>query len=169
MKSKSFNYNIIESSWGFLCAVWSRQGLYSLSFPRSNKAAALKYLCVDAALAEHDDAYILEQELKLYFNGYKVTFSATVDLTGYSSFAYNVLSALRNVDYGETISYAELAEVAHFPGRARAVGRIMAINRTPIVLPCHRVIKKDGRMGGFAGGLELKKALLLMEEQVRSI
>lgn len=80
-------------------------------------------------------------------------------------FQQRVVAALRKVGYGETLSYAELADRAGNPNAARAVGTVMSSNRIPLLIPCHRVIGARGRLGGFSApsGIELKRALLAME------
>jgi methylated-DNA-[protein]-cysteine S-methyltransferase len=79
-----------------------------------------------------------------------------------TEFRRTVYEALRTVPLGETVSYGELAAMAGKPGAARAVGTAMADNPVPIVVPCHRVVASDG-LGGFGGGVELKKTLLKLE------
>ncbi|MFH5803278.1 methylated-DNA--[protein]-cysteine S-methyltransferase [Alienimonas sp. DA493] len=80
-------------------------------------------------------------------------------------FARRVVAELRRVPRGETVSYAELAARAGSPNAARAVGGVMRTNRTPLLVPCHRVVGAGGRLGGFSAptGIELKKRLLALE------
>lgn len=88
-----------------------------------------------------------------------------VDLSGVSSdFQRRVLLTLRDlVRPGTTISYGELAEAVGHPGAARAVGTAMANNPVPLILPCHRVLASGGTLGGYGGGLDMKRRLLTME------
>ena len=80
------------------------------------------------------------------------------------SFAGEVLFALqRQVPHGEWISYSGLAGLCGAPGGARAVGRVMSGNPWPLLVPCHRVLRKDGGIGGFSSGIELKRCLLRIE------
>ena len=67
------------------------------------------------------------------------------------------------IPYGETVSYGQIALDVGSPGGGRAVGQAMGRNRFPLVIPCHRVIAGDGRIGGFSGGLDLKRFLLSLE------
>lgn len=85
-----------------------------------------------------------------------------LDLT---PFTRAVLMAVTGIPRGETLSYSEVASLAGRPGAARAVGNIMAANPFPILIPCHRVIRGDGSMGGFGGGLDLKAWLLEFERR----
>lgn len=88
-----------------------------------------------------------------------------IRLGSQTPFQRRVREALRRVGYGETVSYAELAERAGAPRAARAVGSVMASNPLPLLIPCHRVIGSGGRLGGFSApqGVALKRALLAME------
>ncbi len=86
-----------------------------------------------------------------------------LDLKVLEKFQKSVLLCLAKVPAGRVISYARLAEKSGFPGAARAVGTAMAQNPFPIAIPCHRTVRSDGSLGGFGGGLKMKRALLEME------
>lgn len=86
-----------------------------------------------------------------------------LDLATVSGFARNVYHALLAVPCGEVVSYGSLARDVGAPGAARAVGRAVGSNPLPLVVPCHRVIRSDGSLGGFGGGLHRKAALLRLE------
>jgi methylated-DNA-[protein]-cysteine S-methyltransferase len=103
------------------------------------------------------------RELERYFRTGKDNFSAySPDYSGMTPFRKKVMEELRKVQAGETISYGELAAAAGSPGAARAVGNVMATNPVPLFVPCHRVIATNG-LGGFTGGLDVKRALLKLE------
>ncbi|MGE0756040.1 MAG: methylated-DNA--[protein]-cysteine S-methyltransferase [Pirellulaceae bacterium] len=89
----------------------------------------------------------------------------TLHLTGYTDFQRAVVDCCRAIPVGETRTYGELARCAGRPGAARAVGQVMACNRFPIVVPCHRVVASNGGLGGFSArdGLNLKRRLLRLE------
>jgi methylated-DNA-[protein]-cysteine S-methyltransferase len=89
-----------------------------------------------------------------------------LDLGGLPAFTTRVLQALRKVPAGATCSYGELARTVGSPGAARAIGQVMNRNPLPIVIPCHRVVARDG-IGGFGGGLAAKRALLQLEGVTR--
>ncbi len=116
----------------------------------------------------------LEEELvgKIcdYLSGQKVDFGdMRVDAGPKKGMAGKVLAALREIKYGETISYGDLARRCGHPKAARAVGSIMAANPVPIVVPCHRVVRSDGKIGNYMkgerGGREIKGRLLEMERR----
>lgn len=100
-----------------------------------------------------------------YFAGRLTLWTLPLVLHG-SPFQLRVLAALREIPYGEMISYAELARRIGEPGSARAVGLANALNPIPLVIPCHRVIGSDGSLTGFGGGVE-RKAWLLRHERAR--
>lgn len=82
-------------------------------------------------------------------------------VTAFQKQIYSVL--LQNIPFGRTVSYGKLARIAGRPGAARAVGRAMSANPWPLIVPCHRVLAADGKIGGFSSGPELKKTLLSLE------
>jgi len=114
----------------------------------------------------------LQEKIKAYFEGELVEFGSDVPvvLDGYSEFGCKVLRACRKIKYGETVSYGQLAKRAGRANAARAVGGILGANRLPLIIPCHRVIRDDGGMGGFsaAGGVEVKKKMLELERKIKN-
>ncbi len=130
---------------------------------------ALREIRFDDGRARPDDGQdasdVLEQaavQLTEYFDGKRSDFDLPIELTG-SSFQKKVWSELRNIPYGHTISYGELAKRVGNPRAARAVGSANARNPIPIIVPCHRVIGANGSLVGFGGGLPTKRYLLGME------
>ena len=87
----------------------------------------------------------------------------TIDLSSYTDFEISVLEETQKIPYGKTKTYTDIAKAIGKPKAARAVGNALGKNRTPVLIPCHRVIKSDGGLGGFSMGLELKKKLLEQE------
>jgi O-6-methylguanine DNA methyltransferase len=105
----------------------------------------------------------LPKRITEYLSGKQVTFSDKLDLSGYSPFQRKVWEKEKTIPYGETRTYQWLATALGYPHAARAVGNALAKNPLPILIPCHRVIRSDGNLGGFSGGVQLKRALLQME------
>ncbi len=106
------------------------------------------------------------RELREYFKGKRETFSLTPDISNRTAFQERALRAALKIPYGQTRTYAWLAEQAGSPRAARAAGQVMASNEVPIVIPCHRVIGSSGGLCGFAGelkALDMKKKLLEIE------
>jgi methylated-DNA-[protein]-cysteine S-methyltransferase len=101
-------------------------------------------------------------QLGEYFEGTRRSFDLPFELSG-TPFQCDVWRSLAEIPYGETISYAELAAMVGRPGAFRAVGQANGANPLPIVLPCHRVVASGGGIGGYGGGLVLKRRLLALE------
>lgn len=108
-------------------------------------------------------APLATQELAEYFAGTRREFTVPLDLQGVTAFREAVLRALMTVPYGETTTYAELARAVGNPRAVRAVGSACATNPLPLFIPCHRVLRSDGQLGGYRGGVEAKRFLLRME------
>jgi len=102
-------------------------------------------------------------ELNAYFNIKLTRFTVPVDLFLVTPFQNKVLGALCNIPYGTTTKYRDIATLIGKPQAFRAVGAAIGSNPVPIVIPCHRVIRSDGGLGGFGGGLERKTFLLKLE------
>jgi methylated-DNA-[protein]-cysteine S-methyltransferase len=106
----------------------------------------------------------VRRELEEYFAGRRRSFDVPVDRRLSRGYRRTVLEALsREVPYGQTVSYKELAERTGNPKASRAVGSAMATNPIPIVVPCHRVLRTGGALGGYGGGLDTKVWLLRHE------
>ena len=106
-------------------------------------------------------------QLKEYFTGGRTAFDLPLNPRG-TVFQRKVWAELAKIPHGVTISYAELADRVGRPGSHRAVGAANGRNPLPIVIPCHRVIGKGGRLTGYAGGLEAKQKLLELEGALES-
>ncbi|MDY6769103.1 MAG: methylated-DNA--[protein]-cysteine S-methyltransferase [Candidatus Nanohaloarchaea archaeon] len=104
----------------------------------------------------------VEQELEQYLDGEPVTFDVDIDLADRSPFQRQVLQALRDIPYGETRTYKEIAEAIGNPGATQAVAQACKMNPAPVIIPCHRVVAEDG-LGGYAYGEDVKQALLELE------
>ncbi len=106
----------------------------------------------------------VSKQLNEYFEGRRITFSFPIKMKG-TEFQHKVWNVLRQIPYGETRTYKEVAQMIGNSGASRAVG--MANNKNPIaiVIPCHRVIGSDGKLTGYAGGLEMKARLLALEKE----
>ena len=104
-------------------------------------------------------------QLEQYFAGERTEFDLDIELQG-TQFERRVWDAVRAIPYGSTATYAEIAARIGRPGACRAVGRANALNPVAVVIPCHRVVGSDGSLTGYAGGIEMKRALLELEARV---
>lgn len=107
------------------------------------------------------------RELDEYFGGERRTFGVALVSEG-TPFQRRIWSAIAAVPFGDTISYADLARVADYPGSARAAGAATGRNPIGVLVPCHRIVGADGSLTGYAGGLETKRRLLALEASVLS-
>jgi len=104
-----------------------------------------------------------ETQIRAYLAGKRTAFDLPLDLGAGTAFQQDVWHGLQDISYGETISYAELAQRVGHPRAARAVGNANHRNPISIIVPCHRVINADGSLGGYGGGLWRKRWLLDLE------
>lgn len=147
----------IRTEWGVFHVAWDSQGVTRLLFPNQP--------CPEP-LHESDLLDGLAKELGEYLEGERPGFTVPLSLDA-SAFSLEVWEALCAVPYGETVTYGELAAGLGRPGAGRAVGRAVAINPVPILIPCHRVVGKRG-LGGFGPGLDWKERILSLERAHRS-
>lgn len=106
----------------------------------------------------------VRRQLEEYFDGKRTTFDLAIDWRLSKGFRRDVLQRLHaRIGFGQVVSYRELAEQVGNPKASRAVGTAMATNPLPIVVPCHRVLRTGGALGGYGGGLPMKRALLALE------
>jgi methylated-DNA-[protein]-cysteine S-methyltransferase len=153
-------YTTFESPVGPLLLAGDAGGLRLVSFESSKHAAPPQ------AAWKQDKAAFAEviRQLQAYFRGELKTFDVPLAMEG-TGFQLRVWNALRAIPYGETISYAQLAQRIGNPKAVRAVGLANGSNSIPIIVPCHRVIGSDGSLTGFGGGLSTKKKLLELESK----
>lgn len=156
-------YTAMESLAGPLVLAGNSNGLRRIHFANSGRFAAPEGW-------KQDDAPFGEviRQLRAYFSGELREFDLPLALEG-TAFQMKVWKNLRAIPYGETISYAQLAQEIGNPKAVRAVGLANGSNPVPIVIPCHRVIGSNGKLTGFGGGLPAKKALLALESRQRSL
>lgn len=157
----------IETPIGKLFAIADLNYLYYLGFmePKERPKQRLRYL--EKAAITHSKNTVLhevEEALKTYFSGKKLTFSLPLGLFG-TPFQKQVWRALAEIPFGETRSYEAVAQAIGRPTACRAVARANATNPIAIVIPCHRVINKSGNLGGYDGGVARKQWLLQHESQ----
>jgi methylated-DNA-[protein]-cysteine S-methyltransferase len=149
-------YTTIDSPLGQLLTARDEVGLTALLWPHAKPGRDWRR---DGA--GFDD---VRTQLGEYFAGERRHFELPLHPRG-SAFQVRVWAALREIPYGETTSYGELAASIDAPGSARAVGTANGQNPISIIVPCHRVIGADGSLTGFGGGLPAKKFLLGLEAQ----
>jgi methylated-DNA-[protein]-cysteine S-methyltransferase len=171
MNMEKARFAVFETAWGYAGFAAGTDGIVKLLLPVATRDIALARFSratFDAALMKD-----VQKALRHYFEGRNVDFQSQppVDTGCTSRFALAVLRECRNIKYGRRITYGELAGRAGKPKAARAVGTILARNPVPLIVPCHRVVRADGGLGGFSadGGISMKKRLLDLESHRRTI
>lgn len=156
-------HNIILSPVGQLTMVASEQGLAAVLWENEDP----KRVGIDKGARRNDFPLLVEteQQLQEYFAGQRKIFSLPLAFIG-TEFQQQVWRALLTIAYGETRSYLQIAQQINNEKSVRAVGAANGKNPISIIVPCHRVIGSSGKLTGFAGGLEAKAFLLLMESPV---
>jgi methylated-DNA-[protein]-cysteine S-methyltransferase len=161
-----FAYKTIHSPVGKLKLVASNKGLVAILW-ENDKANRVR---LGELVRRHSHPVLIkaERELGEYFAGKRRSFSIALDMRG-TSFQKNVWEALLAIPYGETRSYRDLAKKLGNPEATRAVGAANGRNPISIIVPCHRVIGSNGKLTGFAAGLETKARLLQLEQGHRAL
>jgi methylated-DNA-[protein]-cysteine S-methyltransferase len=163
-KVSAVYYTTYESPVGPLLLAGGANALRQVSFENSKRAAPP---AADWKLDKKPFAEVIRQ-LQAYFRGELKQFDLPLAMEG-TEFQLRVWNALRTIPYGETTTYAQLAERIGNPKAVRAVGLANGSNPIPIIVPCHRVIGSDGSLTGFGGGLSTKKKLLELENRQLSL
>lgn len=161
-------YITFSTNMGWVGILGSQKGLLSVTLPQSSAQEALELLGLKNATRSSHRFEGLMERLKAYFSGHRVAFPDKLDLSLATPFQREVWQVTKLIPYGETRSYRWLAEQMGKPKAVRAVGQALAKNRLPIIIPCHRVVKSDGELGGFSGGVEMKRRLLRLEAAITS-
>jgi methylated-DNA-[protein]-cysteine S-methyltransferase len=158
-------YDFVDSPVGSLLVAATERGLCRISYdadPEQELERLARAFGV-RVLRSPKPIDTARRELDEYFEGNRRRFDLPLDVALLATFNRRVLEELARVPYGEVVTYGELAARAARPRAARAVGTVMNRNPLPIVLPCHRVIGANGKLVGYAGGLERKEQLLRLE------
>lgn len=157
-------YALCETKLGWV-GIGIEDGAVCATTLARTRQAALEALAHRGAHEPADDseAAPLVDLVRRAAAGEAVDVDGKVRLVGGTPFQRSVWQALLSIPRGATVSYAELARRVGRPGAARAVGRAVGANPVPLLVPCHRVVASDGGLGGFGGGLPMKRALLRQE------
>ena len=159
-------YRIIDSPVGPLLLAATPTGLVRVAYGREDHDKVLERLARDLSpriLHAPGRLDAAAKEIDEYFAGLRRAFDLPVDFRLAHGFRRLVLTRLRAIGYGQTASYAAVAVAAGNPKAVRAVGTACATNPLPLVVPCHRVVRSDGAMGEYVGGVDTKRALLALE------
>ncbi len=157
---------LFATDWGWWGVEASSRGIVQVVLPQRSPHQVRKQL----GSVESSASLLAEEaarQIQEYLYGRRQRLTVPVDWELISGFARQILGACTQIAYGQTVSYSELARRAGKEGAARATGQALATNPVPILVPCHRVVcadgSLDGSLGGFSGGLEMKRRLLELE------
>jgi methylated-DNA-[protein]-cysteine S-methyltransferase len=158
-------YDLVDSPIGTLLVAASARGLCRIAYDADSdhELERLARIFGVRVLRSAVPIDVAKRQLDEYFEGERSRFDLPLDVATLAEFNRRVLRELAQVPYGEVVTYGELATRVARPRAARAVGTVMNRNPLPIVFPCHRVIGANGKLVGYAGGLERKEALLRLE------
>jgi methylated-DNA-[protein]-cysteine S-methyltransferase len=178
---KTLKYTIFKTKWGYFGLAGTEYGLLQTHLPGPEPEKIKSQLLKSPTLVnrvsnlkhrkpsiEFDTTFFkaTQEQITAYFEGTRVNFTdIPIVLNVFSFFVSSALTACRNIGFGRTISYSGLARKLGRPTAARAVGTALAKNPLPLIIPCHRVVRSDGKFGGFSapGGKNLKAKLLKHE------
>jgi methylated-DNA-[protein]-cysteine S-methyltransferase len=159
-------YRTVDSPVGTLLLAATDQGLVRVAYQVEHHDQVLQSLAQRVSPRILHAPRRLDQvarQLAEYFEGERREFVLPLDFRLAHGFRREVLGRLRMINYGRTESYSQVAAATSHPRAVRAVGTACASNPLPVIVPCHRVLRSDGKLGGYIGGLQTKAALLSLE------
>jgi methylated-DNA-[protein]-cysteine S-methyltransferase len=166
------SYGTLESPIGPLLIAVTEAGVAEIGFAVNESEADFRHRleergfrpvpCLQDDLGPEAIARVTRQ-LEEYFTGRRDEFDLPLDLTGVSPFTRSVLAATTEVPFGHLATYRDIAQQIGAPGATRAVGNALGRNPIPVIVPCHRIVRSDATIGGYTGGLGIKKRLLAIE------
>jgi methylated-DNA-[protein]-cysteine S-methyltransferase len=151
---------IIDTKLGSFRVEYSPRGISRIHFPAFGGS---RFRATTNSTSPPPFLRIFSHQLQRYADGKPVHWRIPIDLSAGTDFQQSVWRALTEIPRGETRSYGWVAKRVGKPGASRAVGTACGANPVPVVVPCHRVIASDGSIGGFGGGLPMKRRLLALE------
>jgi methylated-DNA-[protein]-cysteine S-methyltransferase len=159
-------YSKVDSPFGPLLVAVTRHGVVDIEYPNHDFDEALQRLATKVSPRVLESARgtdRVRRELEEYFEGRRRKFTVPVDLSLVHGFTRKILEETAQIPFGSVLTYREVATKAGSPRAVRAAGNALGSNPIPIVVPCHRVVRTGGSLGGYTGGIERKVELLRLE------
>jgi methylated-DNA-[protein]-cysteine S-methyltransferase len=159
-------YGFVDSPFGRLLVAVGKRGLVRVAYPDHPADEVLAELAGEISprvLESARSTQDVRRELAEYFEGTRRNFEVKVDLSAIQGFSRKVLQQASRIPFGSVITYRDVATRAGSPRAVRAAGNALGANPVPIVVPCHRVVRTGGGLGGYTGGLDRKEKLLALE------
>jgi O-6-methylguanine DNA methyltransferase len=174
MKKNGLKYVIFKTKWGFFGLLADDKGILRTTLPMNSFEMAKKYLLVGMFQKIKQDLNLypaLQKSITAYYKGSYIDFKKSkfaLNWEELTDFSKKVLKVCNRIPLGQTITYSQLAKQAGFPKATRAAGSVLAKNQLPLIVPCHRVVRADGKIGKFsaAGGSKTKKKMLEYEKVI---
>jgi methylated-DNA-[protein]-cysteine S-methyltransferase len=160
------HFSDVETPLGSIRIVADDSAVIAVGFDPDNNAKLARFGLTGEERA-NDLSKSAAAQVDEYFAGKRQSFDLPVSFAKMTPFSQQVLHCLNSIPYGEILSYGALAALAGRPGAARAIGRVMAANPIPIIVPCHRIVGSNGKMTGYSGGegIATKEWLLAFEHE----
>ena len=161
------NYSCLDSPFGPVFIAETIRGVCFVSLSKISEARFQSFLrkkFQNEVIRDDKRLKNIIHELSNYFNGHRVNFKSILDLSIGTEFQRKVWKKVSEIPYGELRSYKWIANEIGNLHAVRAVGNAVGKNPVPPIIPCHRVIRSDGKLGGFSSGIALKKCLLKLEK-----
>lgn len=162
-------YGAVESPLGTLIGAVTERGLVRLAFDGSGEEALVDWLerwVAPRVVEERGRLEDVQRQLDEYFSGRRRGFELAIDWSAAREpRRRRVLEEIAGIEYGERLTYRDVTEVVDAPGAGETAGEALGANPLAIVVPCHRVVRADGGLGGYVGGLERKRELLRLERE----
>ena len=156
-------YGFAQSPFGPLLVATTKRGLVRVAYPDLRTDEVLERLAEEISprvLESSQGTEEIRRELEEYFERKRRTFAVQVDLSRVPGFGRKILQQTARIPFGSVATYRDMASRAGSPGAVRAAGNALGANPIPIVVPCHRVLRGDGSLGGYHWGLTRKRALI---------
>ena len=163
---EAVGYAVIDSPFGPLWVAVGPKGVLAIHYgaePSPHELGRIVRTYGPGILPDPRRADTVARELDQYFAGKRRRFDVAVDLSPLTTFQRRILAATAAVEFGDVSTYAKVAARAGSGKASRAAGQALGSNPIPIVVPCHRILASDGSLGGYSGGLDVKRRLLSME------
>jgi O-6-methylguanine DNA methyltransferase len=164
------DYYVFETEMGWVGIAGADGKISELALPRPTRAEAVSAISAgtgDQAVESLHDFSGQAEQIAAYFAGQDTDLTCDLELSDHTDFQRRVWAKAREIPYGEMRSYGWIADQIGCSAGPRAVGQAMGANPVPIIVPCHRVVRSDGGLGGFSAGLHWKVRLLEMERNGR--
>ena len=163
----ALSYSIFNTSFGLCGIVLSENGVVKFILPGMKRDELIFAIRYQPSAISRRNFRDIEDSVKRYFDGERIDFNFPLDLSYSTTFQKKVFKITKTIPYGEVKTYNWVAKKIGLPDASRAIGGALSRNPIPLLIPCHRVVREDGKMGGFTapGGVDLKMKMIELESK----